>query len=150
MVALVRRLPGFQLNPQLRFRGYLTTIVLNAVRTHWAKDSRCPGGTGLGGEDSAWRLESAEVGGTLHELAKFVDCQLTTDLQILNAAIERVKARVESHTWQAYWLTAVENDKPADVAARLNVSCATVYMAKQRVGDMLRDEAGMLRERSTT
>src|SRR5947208_1855239 len=55
-----------------------------------------------------------------------------------------VRARVEPNTWQAFWLTAVGKESGRDVADRLGLTVAAVYMAKRRVGKMLRAEAERL------
>ncbi len=46
----------------------------------------------------------------------------------------------EPRTWQAFWGVTVVGDKPADVAADLEMSVAAVYMAKSRVLRRLREE----------
>lgn len=48
-------------------------------------------------------------------------------------AAEQVKQEVEERTWRAFWLTAVENKSPSEVAAELGVSISRIYLAKSRV-----------------
>jgi RNA polymerase sigma-70 factor (ECF subfamily) len=55
-----------------------------------------------------------------------------------------VRGRVEPHTWQAFWLTAIEQLPPGDVARRLGMTYSAVCMAKRRVGLMLREEGASL------
>jgi len=51
-----------------------------------------------------------------------------------------VQAEFEVRTWQAFWQTTVEQQRPADVAAALGMNVGAVYMAKSRVLRRLRAE----------
>lgn len=141
LVSLVRALPKFRYDPMKRFRGYLTCVVMNATRTYWKKRSQHLGSTDLGGTDA---LENFPDPAFAEPLASDVDDRVTVGLELLNRVIDCVQNRVEPHTWTAYWETAVQGRKPAEVAAQLNVSAATIYMAKTRVGQMIREEASRL------
>ena len=140
LAALVRSMPNFRYDPMKRFRGYLTTVVTHATRTYWATLNRCPGGTGSGGD----RDFVPEAEARWARFADSVDDRVSQDLTHLTVVVERVRARVEPHTWQAYWLTAIEDVKPAVVASQLGLTAATVYMAKKRVGDMILEEASKI------
>ena len=65
-------------------------------------------------------------------------------------ASTRVQREVADKTWQAFWLTAVENQAPADVARQLGLSIGAVYAAKCRVLQRLRDAAREIDESHTT
>jgi len=51
----------------------------------------------------------------------------------------QVQHEVQEHTWQAFWLTAVEGESPAVVAERLCMSVGGVYAAKCRVLSRIRE-----------
>jgi len=55
-------------------------------------------------------------------------------------AAERVKARCDSVTWQAFWQTAVEGRSGQEVAESLGMSVGTVYTSKSRILDRIRNE----------
>jgi RNA polymerase sigma-70 factor (ECF subfamily) len=60
-------------------------------------------------------------------------------------ALELVRSQVEKRTWRAIWLTAIEGQPPADVAAGLGISATAVRMAKSRVLRRLKEQfAGMI------
>jgi len=56
-------------------------------------------------------------------------------------ASSRVQHEVADRTWQAFWLTAVEDEPPAAVSEKLGISIGAVYAAKCRVMQRLRDAA---------
>jgi RNA polymerase sigma-70 factor, ECF subfamily len=60
--------------------------------------------------------------------------------------LELVRIEFEARTWRAFWEHVVEGRTPADVAADLGVSPASVRQAKSRVLRRLREELGDLIE----
>jgi len=55
-------------------------------------------------------------------------------------ASERVRPAVQERTWQAFWMTAVEDRSGPDVAAALGMSLGAVHVAKSRVIARMREE----------
>ena len=56
----------------------------------------------------------------------------------------RVRLRVAPHTWEAFRLVALEGLPVAEVAARVHLQVAMVYVAKSKVQRMLQEEIGKL------
>jgi RNA polymerase sigma-70 factor (ECF subfamily) len=54
--------------------------------------------------------------------------------------LERVQARVEAKTWQAFYQTAMEQRPAADVAGALGLNVGAVYKCRFRVKQMLIEE----------
>jgi RNA polymerase sigma-70 factor (ECF subfamily) len=44
-----------------------------------------------------------------------------------------VREAVAEHTWQAFWLTSIEECSVADAAAKLNTRPGNIYFARSRV-----------------
>ena len=65
-------------------------------------------------------------------------------------ASSKVQREVSGTTWQAFWLTAVENQPSADVAKQLELSIGAVYAAKCRVLQRLRNAVKEIDEDHTT
>lgn len=84
--------------------------------------------------------------GQLAELASEEPPDGLEDIELVHRALELVRADFEVHTWQAFWLTAIDQQKPASVAAELNISVASVYQAKTRVIRRIRQELQRLME----
>ena len=53
--------------------------------------------------------------------------------QLFNWAAGEVKAAFKPENWQAFWLTAVENQSVKNVADQLNLPRGKVYVARSRV-----------------
>ncbi|HKI18288.1 MAG TPA: sigma factor-like helix-turn-helix DNA-binding protein, partial [Isosphaeraceae bacterium] len=53
---------------------------------------------------------------------------------------ERVKARCDAATWQAFWQTAVEGRSGQEIAESLGMSVGAVYTSKSRILDRIRKE----------
>lgn len=53
--------------------------------------------------------------------------------ELLETSMERTRARVETKTWQAFQMTALDSLPAAEVAVRLEMSVDAVYAARCRV-----------------
>ena len=60
--------------------------------------------------------------------------------ELFRWAAERVKTSVKEATWQAFWLTAVEDRSIEDTAKTLGLTVGAVYIARSRVLASVRDE----------
>ena len=126
---LVFRMVTFEYDPSKgRFRGWLKTVTHNLMAKlerdvfPQVLDDDSPLDTMEAGEDLAARLA-----------AEF-------DLEQLDRAKDKVRDRVEPHTWAAYLATAEESRKPAEVAQELGMKVGTVFQAKHSVIEMLKHE----------
>ncbi len=59
---------------------------------------------------------------------------------LVDAAMERVKRKVKPQHYQIFYLGAVKEMKPAQVARTLGVNIAQVYLVKHRVAAVIRKE----------
>jgi RNA polymerase sigma-70 factor (ECF subfamily) len=142
---LVTVLRDFVYDPAHRFRGWLKTLVENEVRSLYRQRDRRPGDRGSGHPLVHRRLDEFPTPGPIDELVEQLDDTLARDLRTAEEVTRRVQERVETHTWQAFWLTAVGGESGRDVADRLGMTVAAVYVAKRRVGQMLRAVAERLK-----
>ena len=120
--------------PRDTFRGWLWTITRNRVRDHYRAQqdqARATGGTAAhecleqladNPPDPHSESGALELGSVRRRVLRLV-CQ-----------------EFDTRTWKAFWRTAVEGDRPADVAADLGVSAWAVYKARSRVLQRLRTE----------
>ena len=117
--------------PEGSFRAWMATIARNHIRDHYRRASRRP--DARGGTDAMRRWEDlpdsvlADSFGT-----DSVASQMSRQL------VQLLEAEFEARQWKAFWLTAIEKRKAADVAEELGMSLASVYQAKSRVLRRLR------------
>jgi RNA polymerase sigma-70 factor (ECF subfamily) len=131
---LAQRLPQYHHEPDRgRFRSWLQAVVHNVVTDFWRRQRRRPGCVGVGGSSFLERLagvagpeEAGELSGSPGAAAA--------------EAFDRARARLKETTWQAFYLSTVEKLPAAEVAARLNLSVASVYKANYRVKQILLEE----------
>ncbi len=64
----------------------------------------------------------------------------------LHQAVERVKARVSPAQWQMFELAVIQECPTENICALLGVNRARVYMARMRVGRLLKEELQTARE----
>jgi RNA polymerase sigma-70 factor (ECF subfamily) len=121
--------------PQDSFRGWLWTITRNRIRDHFRRHKAQPQASG-GTDAQAMLVQVPDL--PAEESSESL--QRHPDSAITHSALQLVRSEFEVRTWDAFWKTAVEGQKPADVAADLGMSVAAVYMAKSRVFRRLRSE----------
>src|SRR5207248_3273862 len=123
LAKLTQKLRAFVYDPSRSFRGWLKTVAHHAWRDF--EDSRRhaqPGATDCQVQARLLTLEARE------DLARKLEGAF--DLELLEAAKVRVRLRVAPHTWEAFRLMALEGLPVAEVAARVHLQVAMVYVAK--------------------
>jgi RNA polymerase sigma-70 factor (ECF subfamily) len=133
LVRLATKLRGFVYDPSRSFRGWLKTLTRHAWSDFVADQKRAV--TGGGGTGAFEILHSVEARDDLEQ--GMADA---FDLEALELATDRVRDRVEAHTWEAFRLTALEGLSGAEAAARLGMPVASVFKAKSNVQKMLQAE----------
>jgi len=116
------------------FGAWLFRVARNLSAKAWNEQARKPIGNG----DSASAALLAEVPGPSN------DDQTVFHLEYRRAlfhwAADRVRERVNDATWQAFWMTAAEQQDAKDVAQGLGMSLSSVYTAKCRMLARIRQE----------
>jgi RNA polymerase sigma-70 factor (ECF subfamily) len=131
------RMHDFRYDPSRSFRAWLKTLTHHAWRDYVEKQRRP--GRGSGSESVLERLAAVEAQEDLaSRLAE------AFDQEVLKEAAARVRLRVEPRTWDAFHLLAIEGRSGAEVAQRLRMKVATVFVARSKVQRMLREEVGRL------
>jgi RNA polymerase sigma-70 factor, ECF subfamily len=121
--------------PEHSFGAWLRTVTRSKTCDHFRRRR------GLldaeGGSNAQQRLldlpESADESLSLSS-------NLTPDARFVHRVLEVVRAEFEPRTWDAFWRIAVDGQSPAETAAAMDLSLATVYQAKSRVLRRLRRE----------
>ncbi len=132
LAKLAVRMRGFHYDPSQSFRGWLRTLVRNAVSDALVARRRA---VGIGASETRELLANLEA---REDLVRRLEEEF--DHELLEAATLVVRQRVASKTWEAYYLTTIEERPATDVAAALEMKVGTVYQAKSSVLHMLEEE----------
>jgi len=121
--------------PGSTFRGWLWTITQNKIRDHFRATGKQP--HALGGSDFQQFLAHVPA-----EQSSAASSSYPPDASdnLFRRGLSLIQAQFEDRTWQAFWQVTVEGQTPADVAAELGMTPATVRKAKSRVLQRLRQE----------
>jgi RNA polymerase sigma factor (sigma-70 family) len=133
LVKLARKLRSFAYDPSRSFRGWLKTVAHHAWRDF--EDSRRHAQSSVGSSQLNASMLSIEA---REDLTRKLEEAF--DLELLEAAKVRVRLRVAPHTWDAFHLMVLEGVPVVEVAARVNLQVAMVYVAKSKVQKMLQEE----------
>jgi len=107
-----------------RFRGWLKKVAFYTASQLKRRQQR----QAAGHDSAVMDLAAADPG---QADARFWDEAYTQ--RLFELACERVRPKVQSNTWDAFWATAVDSKDPRDVAEELKMNVGSVYVARNRV-----------------
>jgi RNA polymerase sigma-70 factor (ECF subfamily) len=123
---LLREMPKFRYRPDLRFRGWLFTIVRNKWINRLNKKRVAP---------PRAVLETVSVPDNVAEMP---EAEYRADL--VRRALQLMQAQFAEADWKACWQNVVEGRPVAEVAEELGLTVNQVYLAKSRILHWLRKE----------
>ena len=118
-----------------RFRAWLLVIARNIAVNILTR--RPLGTAGLGGDVVDLQLE--EIPGRADDLSR--DFDLEYRREVFRWAADQVRDSVAESTWLAFHLTHVEGVSITDAARQLGLSTGSVYVARGRIMNRLRELA---------
>lgn len=130
LLKLAVQMRHFRYDPSQSFRAWLKTLAQHA----WSELVQ-----GSGDSQVAWRLQTAEA---RDDLIQHLEAEF--DRELLEAAVVRVRLRIEPRTWDAFRLLAFEGLSGAEAAERFGMKVATVFVARSKVQKMLQQEVQRL------
>ena len=125
------------------FRGWLKTITRNLVVNFLIKRSRQPRGSG----DTGIHCALLEIPVSESDESRLFDVE--EQRQVFRWAADRIRHEFRQTHWEAFWLTAIEGQIPADVARDLQISIGLVYVTRNRVMKRLREKVEEFRKSSS-
>ena len=145
LIAAVKNLPAFRYDPKVcSFKTWLLNLshwrVQDQLRKRLPVDSK-PASTDDGTARTA-TIERVPAPAGVEELWE-KEWQTT----LLDAALERVKRKVDHKQWQIFDLYVLKEWSPRDVAQALGVSAARVYLVKHQISVLLKRERKRLEAR---
>lgn len=132
--AVAKAAGRFTPNPaQGSFRTWLFRIARNLMLNLLRRDRRQPRGSG--DSDVQRLLDAQPAPPDEHSLMLERDYRR----RLFRFAAESIRGQFAPATWDAFWLTAVENRSANDAAAQVGISIGAVYIARSRVLARLRE-----------
>ena len=135
LLRLARRMKTFAYDEGKSFRAYLRTVTRYALNDFLAEK------TEAGSGDTAL-MHTLQSVAAREELETRLDGLF--DRELLDEAMTRVRRRVEPHTWAAFESTAFGGLSGAEAAEALGMKVATVFKAKSKVVQAIREELARL------
>lgn len=131
---IVQKLPEFQRRREGSFRAWLRVVTANRLKEHWRSEKYRP--QSMGDTDFLKKLQELEDPHSA--LAQAWDTE--HDRHVVRRLLELIGPQFESATLEAFRRVVLEGQKPAQVAANLNISINAVLLAKSRILRQLRRE----------
>lgn len=122
-------------DPEDSFRGWLWGIASNKLKEHFRGRAADP--QAYGGTDAHVQFNDLPDGPPEESQAAEL---LDTSSSLIHRAIGLIRAEFEEKTWQAFWRTAIDEQKAPDVAKELEMTSAAIRQAKCRVLRRLKQE----------
>ncbi len=118
------------------FRGWLWTVVRRCISRHFERINQKP--VVSGGSDLMLMLS---------QVPDWVDddqvpVSEAADAEVIRRAAELIRSDFAEHTWQAFWMSTIEELPAQEIAERLGMTSNGVRQAKFRVLARLREFLG--------
>lgn len=150
LISVARKIPGFTYEPgKDSFKGWLLTVTRWRIRDQLAKRSEQPGREPMA---SPAQHEQETRTATIERVADPGGSDLEAiweqewETQLLQTALARIKRQVHPQHYQIYHLHVILGQPAREVARALGVNIAQIYLAKHRVGSLLKQEVRRLRQ----
>ena len=138
MLSVSKSLPDYRRQQGGSFKGWLLTIVRRRMADHWRsrlpKDQRT---VPLPEQPSALASSDKDLERIWQE---------EWESRLFEAAAQRVQQRVGARNYLIFDMLVRQQTPLRDICRSLGVNAAQVYLAKHRVGRMMKQEATLLRE----
>ncbi|MFO0916478.1 MAG: sigma-70 family RNA polymerase sigma factor [Pirellulales bacterium] len=138
-VAVHRSIDRWSDSTRTNFRPWLLRVAYNLTISHLRRKQRQAVLAG----DSTWREVLARPASEMALSSNDEDRRQWQQWAFCWAA-GQVQRQVSPAVWQAFWLTAIDRQPPAEVGRQLGMTVGAVYAAKCRVLARLRESAHQL------
>ncbi len=140
--SVARSIGGLNYDPKIgRFRGWLLTVARNKLRNFFSRSGKTPRGSG----DTAVKDMLDNHPSQDNSDEQFWEQEY--EQRLFEWAADRIKDRFQESTWQAFWLTSVEQRSAKETADSLSITVGAVYIAKSRVVAKLRETLEQIGDR---
>ena len=151
LLAVARKMPSFTYDPAKdSFKGWLLTVTRWRILDQLAKRS-CQAARAANISRPKQQEEETRTA-TIERVADPAGSDLAIvweeecETQLLQAALARIKRQVRPQHYEIYHLHVVLGKPAREVARVLDVNTAQIYLAKHRVGNLLKKEVLRLKQ----
>ncbi len=138
VVSVAKQMPTFRYDQAGSFKGWLLQITRRRIADQFRKRPPWEGAPPTEGDDSTRTPTVNRIPAPEPDLEPVWDEEWKKNL--VEAAMQRVKARVTPRQYQIFDLYVVKGWPVGEVKRTLNVNAARVYLAKHRVSRLVREE----------
>jgi RNA polymerase sigma factor (sigma-70 family) len=149
VIAVARKMPGFRYDPAVdSFKGWLLKVTRWRILDQLQKRQQMPGQSVPA---RAPRQDEQTRTGTVERVPDPAGFDLAAiwdeewERNLLQSALARIKRQVHPQQYEIYHLQVILGQPVREVARALGVSAGQVYLAKHRVGRLLKNEIRNLR-----
>jgi RNA polymerase sigma factor (sigma-70 family) len=136
LAAVMQELPRFEHSGQTgAFRNWLKKILVNRLRNLWRNRKFEPQARGT----SSLFEQLNQLEDDTSEVSRIWNAE--HDEYVIAQLMEAVRPRFQPKTWEAFRRQIFEGERPEVVAAELKLHISSVYAARSRVLNALRQEA---------
>jgi len=152
LIAVARKMPGFTYDPAKdSFKGWLLTVVRWRILDQLSKrgvQSCEPHQRSSSGRQMEQDIRTATIDRVPDPAGPALEGVWEEEWEgrLLHAALARIKRQVRPQHYQIYHLHVVLGQPAREVARALRVNAAQIYLAKHRVGNLLKKEVRRLKE----
>ena len=145
VIAVAKQMPSFKYDPAVcSFKTWLFTIVSRRIADQFRKRRQAgPTMEPLPDDDENAPLESIADPASMLPDAGW---EAEWEQNLIAAATDRVKRHVKGALFQMYDYHVLQGHSASETAEHLHTNAASVYVAKHRVGRMLKQQLKRLRE----
>jgi RNA polymerase sigma-70 factor (ECF subfamily) len=140
IIAVARKMPGFQYDPSLgSFKGWLLQITRRRIADQLRKRYRT---SSPGPNDSVTPTPPVDAVDAAEVATPALEAIWEEEWRdhMRQAALERIKRRVRLEQFQMFELAVLKGWPTGKVAQALGVTVVQVYMARHRVGNLVKKE----------
>ncbi len=144
VISVAKQMPGFRYDPARgKFKGWLLQITRRRIADLVRKRMRAADASGAAAAERAGDPHLEEVLDPAGDVLEAI-WQDEWEKHLFQTAAERVKQRVRPEHYQLFDLYVVQKWPIRKITATLGVNAGQVYLAKHRVGAMLKKEIAEL------
>jgi RNA polymerase sigma-70 factor (ECF subfamily) len=147
VISVAKKMPEFKYEPAVcSFKGWLMRLTGLRILDQLRKRDRAAFGKWMSTRDPGSTA-------TVDRVPDPASLKLDTiwdeewEKNLVDAALEKVKLQIKPEHYQIFYLSAVKGFRAGEIARMLKVSAGRVYLARHRVGALVKQEIERLRKR---